>query len=208
MLKLYITRHGETIWNTQGRLQGWQDSDLTESGIQNALALSNRLKDIEFDAIYASPSNRTVKTAYLLKGSRNKMIIEEPNLREIFLGNWEGQTHEEVEEQYPEEYYAFWHTPHLYIPTSGESFEQLQARVTDFLNHLTSQHQDGNILIVTHTVFIKALLMYCKKLAVEQLWAPPFIHDTSLSIIEIRNGNMDITMEGDISHRNVEWFYD
>ncbi|WP_107838249.1 histidine phosphatase family protein [Metasolibacillus meyeri] len=208
MLKLYITRHGETIWNTQGRLQGWQDSDLTENGIKNALALGKRLKDIEFNAIYTSPSNRALQTASLIKGNRKQIIIEESNLREIFLGEWEGQTHEEVEQQHPEEYHAFWHTPHLYAPVSGESFEQLQTRVTNFLNQLLLQHNDGNILIVTHTVFIKAFLMHCKKLSIEQLWSPPFIHDTSLSIIEIDNDHINIAMEGDIIHRSEEFLHD
>ncbi|KYG91355.1 histidine phosphatase family protein [Metasolibacillus sp. FSL H7-0170] len=208
MLKLYITRHGETVWNTEGRLQGWQDSDLMESGVNNALALGNRLKDVKFDAIYSSPSKRATKTATLIKGNRNQLIIEEPNLREIFLGDWEGQTHEDVERQQPEEYHAFWHAPHLYNPTSGESFEQLQARVTDFLNQLISQHSAGNILIVTHTVFIKMLLVYCKKQSIEQLWTPPYIHDTSLSVIVISNGHINIIMEGDIHHRSRELLND
>ncbi|WPK13765.1 histidine phosphatase family protein [Lysinibacillus louembei] len=202
MLTLYITRHAETIWNTEGRLQGWQDSDLTESGKKNALGLGNRLKDVAFDAIYASSSKRTLETAALVKGNRSQEIIAESNLREIFLGDWEGQTHTEIESQYPEEYHSFWHAPELYTPISGESFQQLLIRVTNFLNKLEALHQDGNVLIVTHTVFIKALMMYCKKLSIEQLWAPPFIHDTSLSIIEIHNGKRSIIMEGDIHHRN------
>lgn len=39
MLTLYITRHGETEWNIEKRMQGWQDSELTEGGIKNAVYL-------------------------------------------------------------------------------------------------------------------------------------------------------------------------
>ncbi|MGE5678709.1 MAG: phosphoglycerate mutase family protein, partial [Pseudomonadota bacterium] len=46
-MKLYITRHGETEWNLEGRMQGWQNSDLTEKGVENAKRLGKRLKDIE-----------------------------------------------------------------------------------------------------------------------------------------------------------------
>lgn len=134
-------------------------------------------------------------------GEREQPIIEDENLREIHLGEWEGQIHDDLQEQYPEEYYAFWNTPHLYTTNSGESFHQLQERVNNFLKQIISKHDNGNILIVTHSVFIKALLAQCKGLSLEKLWDPPFIHDTSLSIIKMNDGKIDIKLEGDISHR-------
>lgn len=202
VLNLYITRHGETIWNTEKRLQGWKDSALTENGVENAKLLGERLKDTEFDMIYASPSTRARMTAELIKGDRELIIREEENLREINLGEWEGRTHNDLEEAYPEEYHAFWNTPHLYKTKSGEDFYQLQARVKKVLTRIMGEHKDGNVLLVTHSVFIKALLAHCKNAPIEQLWAPPFIHDTSLTIIEVNNGKVDIKLEGDISHRS------
>ncbi len=204
MLRLYVTRHGETIWNTQKRLQGWKDSDLTENGINNAILLGNRIKNIEFTSIYSSPSKRAKETAILLKGEREQLIIEDENLREINLGDWEGQTQDDIKEKHPNEFHAFWNKPHLYTTNSGESFYQLDERVKNFLNRIKLEHQQGNILIVTHTVFIKTLLAYCKKLSIEELWGPPYIHDTSLSIIELIDGEFNIKLEGDISHRNEE----
>ena len=204
LLRLFVTRHGETIWNTQRKLQGWSNSDLTENGIENALLLGDRLKDIDFQSIYASPSKRTVHTATLIKGGRKQLVIEDENLREIYLGKWEGQTQDALKEKYPEEYHAFWNTPHLYTTESGESFYQLQDRVINFLKRIMADYDNGNILIVTHSVFIKALLLHCKSLSIPQLWAPPFIHDTSLSIIEMKDGKIEIKLEGDIAHRKEE----
>jgi len=68
MLTLYITRHGETVWNTQKRMQGWKDSPLTETGRQNAFSLGERLAHIPFRAVYSSPSGRTKETASLICG--------------------------------------------------------------------------------------------------------------------------------------------
>lgn len=201
MLNLYITRHGETIWNTEKRLQGWKDSALTENGIENAKLLGERLKDTEFDIIYASPSTRARMTAELIKGDRELIIREEENLREINLGEWEGRTHNDLQEAYPDEYHAFWNTPHLYKTKSGEDFYQLQERVKKMLNRIMEEHEDGNVLLVTHSVFIKALLAHCKNASIEHLWEPPYIHDTSLTIIECDQGNLTIKLEGDISHR-------
>lgn len=204
MLTLYVTRHGETLWNTEKRLQGWLDSDLTTKGIHNALLLGERLKEVAFQSIYTSPSKRAFETANLIKGDRNEPVIIDENLKEIFLGDGEGKRQEELKAKYPIEYEAFWNTPHLYHATTGESFDQLQERVKQFLNRIITEHTDGNVLIVTHSVFIKVLLAHCKSLPLSQLWALPFIHDTSLTLIEIAESQMNIKLEGCIAHRKEE----
>ena len=73
-MKLYITRHGETQWNTEKKMQGWQNSDLTGQGIENATRLGERLKDVDFSNIYSSPLGRAMDTANHIKGDRNKRI--------------------------------------------------------------------------------------------------------------------------------------
>ncbi|NET23734.1 MAG: histidine phosphatase family protein, partial [Okeania sp. SIO1H5] len=52
--KIWVIRHGETVWNRQGRYQGFLDSPLTEKGIQQAQRLRQRLSGYRFDAIYSS----------------------------------------------------------------------------------------------------------------------------------------------------------
>ncbi|NHM33892.1 histidine phosphatase family protein [Neobacillus terrae] len=126
MLTLYITRHGETVWNTQKRIQGWKDSALTETGKQNALSLGERLTHIPFEAVYSSPSGRTKETARLICGERKIPIFYDENLREINLGDWEGETHTTIKEKYEAAYQHFWNQPHLYVPASGESFNMVQ----------------------------------------------------------------------------------
>lgn len=204
MLTLYITRHAETVWNTQKRMQGWSDSDLTENGISNAVSLGDRMKEIKLDVIYTSPSKRTITTANLIKGEREIPIILDENLREINMGLWEGQTLSDIEQKYPIEYDAFWNTPHLYKTLNGESFAMLHKRVLNAINSIQDKHSSGNILIVTHSVVIKTLLAFFKNYPLEKLWEPPFIHDTSLIIIELTGNKSSIVVEGDLSHREME----
>ena len=52
MITLYITRHGETEWNSEKRMQGWLDSNLTENGIINAVSLGERLKETELNSYF------------------------------------------------------------------------------------------------------------------------------------------------------------
>lgn len=61
-----MTRHGETDWNRQRRLQGWKDSELTETGINNAIALGHRFRDIKFQSVYASQVLERLKPLNLL----------------------------------------------------------------------------------------------------------------------------------------------
>lgn len=203
LLTLYITRHGETVWNTQKRLQGWKDSELTENGRTNALLLGKRLKEVDFDAIYTSPSGRTISTTNLIKGEKEIPVFLNDNLREINLGDWEGQTLFDIENKYPNEYYAYWNTPHVYKPINGESFEDLKKRVLEAIHSIQKKHSTGNVLIVTHSVAIKILLASFKNEPIEKLWGPPFIHDTSLTIVELNGNERNIVLEGDISHREM-----
>ncbi|WP_281285272.1 histidine phosphatase family protein [Alkalicoccus halolimnae] len=129
MLTLYITRHGETEWDTQRKMQGWSDSELTKNGKRNAVLLGNRVKEINFDAIYSSPSKRTKTTAELNKGDRDIPVIIDDNLMEINMGKWEGQTVSFIREKYPDEFHSFWNVLHLYNSLNGESFDELKSRV-------------------------------------------------------------------------------
>ncbi|MFG6117865.1 histidine phosphatase family protein [Thalassobacillus sp. B23F22_16] len=201
MLKLYITRHGETEWNVQKRMQGWGNSELTDNGVENARILGESLKATAFDAVYTSPSKRTRKTTELILGDRELPVTYEEKLKEINVGDWEGQTKEFIEENYGDAYHSFFNTPHLYESFNGESFFELRERVEEFLEQLKRTHSSGNILIVTHSVFIKSLLAVMKELPVEKLWGPPYIQDTSLSIVELDGEAYNVMVEGDVSHK-------
>ena len=140
MLTLYITRHGETEWNIQKKMQGWQDSELTESGIKNAMHLGNSLKKTSINAVYSSPSNRTQKTAEVICGDRIIPIIIDENLKEINMGLWEGKTQSYIQENYPEEFNSFWDNPQNYNPVGGETFFETLERVREVLDRIKSEH--------------------------------------------------------------------
>ncbi|ERI93081.1 phosphoglycerate mutase family protein [Clostridiales bacterium oral taxon 876 str. F0540] len=200
MLRLYITRHGETEWNIQGRMQGWKNSNLTAKGVSNAKALGESLKGVEFKKVYCSPLDRTRHTAELILSGRDIPVVYDENLREIHLGQLEGLNQEEIKEIYPEFGSHFWESPHLYKAKSGEDFYKVRERVLKVLDRIMSENTEGNILIVTHGVVLKTFHAYFKNLPMEKLWDPPFIYDTSLTIVEIQDGKSKVVIEGDISH--------
>ena len=201
MTTLYLARHGQTEWNIQGRFQGHGDSPLTALGLEQAAALAERLKDITFEAIYASPAGRASHTAQIVRGRREITIVLDEALREINLGPWEGLDNEQVRRTWPAELDAFWHAPHHYQPPQGgESFAQLRERVVPFMEALVARHAKANVLVVTHATTLKTILAHYEPRATQDLWKPPVMQPTSLSIVRIEGESVTILVQGDASH--------
>jgi broad specificity phosphatase PhoE len=184
MLTLYVTRHGETEWNIENRMQGHKDSELTSYGLSQTLALRKNMEDIIFDKILASPSGRTLHTAELLRHERPILIEKDDRLKEIGLGHWEGLTHEEIKGIDPIQFRNFWDHPPLYENTNGESFLQVMDRVQGFLEELYVTHAAGNLLVVTHGVVLKIMMLIFNNRPIARLWEPPFIENNKLVIIQ------------------------
>ena len=76
-MRLYIARHGQTDWNVQHKAQGRTDIPLNDIGKKQAAELRNQIKDIEFDAVYASPLKRATETAQIaIDGMRLSMTTD------------------------------------------------------------------------------------------------------------------------------------
>lgn len=200
MLKIYIVRHGETVYNKEKKLQGWVDSPLTELGIAQAEALSHKLSDIEFDSIYTSTLKRTIKTAEIIMKQDSSTFIRVDDLKEIGFGKWEGSSMEKMRIVNQKQYDAFWTNPEKYEPEDGESFFDLQERVLAGINELQKKHAKGNILLVTHAIVIKILLCHFKGISLTQLWETPYIHSTSLTVIEIDRHRITVAMCASVDH--------
>ncbi|MCY9034539.1 histidine phosphatase family protein, partial [Bacillus inaquosorum] len=151
MLHLYIARHGQTQWNVEKRMQGWLDSDLTELGLYNARALGKRLKDIELNQVYISPSKRTEETAKNILGSRRLPLVKDYMFKEMSLGSWEGKKQEDIERDEPDLFHAYFHHPEAYRQPGCETFFDLESRVRLALQTILDSHSSGNVLLVTHS---------------------------------------------------------
>lgn len=202
-MKLFVVRHGETEWNAQKRLQGHLDSPLTDNGIYHAELLGKKLEAISFDSIISSPSERAMHTARIVKGNRALAIETDHRLKEINLGSWQGKTFVEIKETDPYTYENYVKYPKLYKrdEKGAETLIDVIDRVHGFLEYMENRNQPGSYLIVTHGVVVKALQLICKTNSIDQIWEPPNIDGTSLTIVEIINGKRKLLVEGDISHK-------
>lgn len=141
---LCLIRHGETDWNVEGRLQGQRDVPLNDLGraqaARNGRALARLLGELgqradAFDWV-ASPLARARETMEIL---RREMSLDpadfrvDPVLREVSFGSWEGETLPEVKVRDPRGHAARKADKWRYVPSGGESYEMLSARIRPWL---------------------------------------------------------------------------
>lgn len=90
-LTFYFIRHGKTVWNKEGLMQGHGDSPLTEEGVNGAKKTGVALNHIPFIAAYSSVLNRTIATASHIIGERDIPLFHHQGLNEQYFGSWEGK---------------------------------------------------------------------------------------------------------------------
>jgi len=187
-MELHLIRHGETNWNKERRVQGQSESHLTDLGIQQAQELGQRIAHLEFDEIYCSSSLRTRQTAEHAFPESTIEIAYLDELREIFLGPWEGNLYEDLAQSEPESHRHFWEQPHLFRVSGAENFFELQQRAIDAVAEIETTHRADftsgkKIAIVSHGALIKSYLCHVEGRSMDQLWAPPRMHNCAHNIV-------------------------
>lgn len=182
MIDLYLTRHGQTVWNVEVRMQGRLNSPLTDEGIQGAVDLREKILEVPFSKCYTSPMPRALHTALLLIGDRSVPLVVEDMLAEMDLGGWEGMSAADAKAEYPEVFYQFRHRPDQFTPISGgESFSDVVTRAQIFLRKIESLPEDrGPILGVTHCILLQAITMLCDGRPLQTLRTGQDVDQTSL----------------------------
>ncbi|MFQ3546673.1 histidine phosphatase family protein [Halobacillus rhizosphaerae] len=200
MTKIYLTRHGQTKWNLEGRMQGRKNSDLTPLGEEQAKWLGQSLQTVPLDVIITSSSGRAVQTAEWIRGDRTIPLKKTDQLQEIHLGEWEGKNQSQIEKSQPLEYKNFWEQPETFAAEAGEDFTQVIERTSQEVETLARTYEGKTLLLVTHAVVLKCLMTYFEKKSVKDVWSGAFMHSTALSLVEKQGDDWKVHFQGDISH--------
>ncbi len=195
---IYLIRHGETEWNRSGRWQGHADVPLSPDGFRQAEVLATRLvaERIAFDHIYASDLSRAMETARIVARALGMPVQTAPALREINVGAWSGLTRAEIVSRFPGAFDTILHPP------DGEPHDIFAARVGGALTNLAERHPLETLAIVTHGGTIRAMLKHVLTQAGGEV-AIPFIGNTSLTILRLRNSSWSIVRLNDMAHLAV-----
>lgn len=166
---IYLIRHGQTDQNVAWRIQGQRDFPLNETGIRQAEAARDALKElgISFDKVYSSPLIRAVRTAEIVTGaygaeaSGAPEIILDDRLKEMDYGPYEGADLKNLPEALKEFFSDFNRNP---APEGVEQLSDLVKRLGGFLEAIKPDIMEmkpgENVLLSTHAIALKAALEY------------------------------------------------
>lgn len=189
IMALHLFRHGETDWNHAGRFQDQDSSELTRRGILQAQKVGHKIKNINFDKFYCSPSLRTKQTAFHMWPDKVGKIEYLESLLEIKLGPLEGQFYEDVKLNDPSSYDHFFHKPHLFKLNGAETFAEVTVRAVDAITDIAIKNMNQTVAIVSHGAFIKAFLTKIDKKGLHEIWEPPFMDNCAHSIVIFESDN-------------------
>ena len=165
--EIIFIRHGETEWNSQQRMQGHSNSDLSSVGQAQIQALGQWMKNVPFDLIYSSDSLRAKQTAEAITQFSGHELQFDQRLREKNLGVFEGLTSEEARERHPEVFRLFKTAGSKYVIDEGESTQQLQDRALEIVDEIRIKHLEERVLLVTHGGFIRVVMKHSLGLSLE-----------------------------------------
>lgn len=213
--RLLLIRHGQTTYNATGRMQGHLDTELSEVGLSQARAAADLLVDKQITAIVSSDLIRARDTAAVIGEKLGIKVDVDKRLRETHLGDWQGMTSAEVDEQYPGAR-AIWRHDPTWAPPQGESRVDVATRARPVIDELMRAHpewDEGAVLVVAHGGAISALTCHLLGLQHHQYgilsglknthWSqltarPEFDASQPLSPLEFTPDNVD----------RAQWYFD
>ncbi len=177
-VEVLMMRHGETEANVQRILAGREDSPFTVAGRAHPIQVAHHLKEIHLACVYASPMERTRRTADLVLEALGRQVPLrlETALAEIDAGDYTGLAFEEVWARLREQLSdldLFGGFPY----PGGESWQEVQSRAVRFVSRLESGHDSGAVLIVTHAGVIAGLVAHVRDEPIEKHIRTRYGHD-------------------------------
>jgi len=157
-LTVYLIRHGETLWNREGRCQGVTDIPLTDTGRQQAHALAEALAEKPLSLVLTSSLQRGRETATIIAQRHGLSVESRDELQEWNQGDLEGLTGAELLSRH-QAYFARWRQDPVYaVPPGGEPLRNLQARAWPVIDSLRERALAGPVAVVSHSMTLSTIL--------------------------------------------------
>jgi len=165
-MQLILIRHGETLWNKDGRVQGSSDIELSEEGIRQARLLAFSLKSQKIEAIHTSPLRRAVQTAQIINEHHSLAIQNHPGLIEMNQGDFEGLSFKELMAEKKDFLKKWISNPAEVKMPNGESLAELQDRAWHTIQKVVATGE--NALVVSHNFTIAAILCRLRDISLNE----------------------------------------
>lgn len=160
---IYLFRHGETNWNVEDRVMGQLEgieTKFTNKGYKQIKAISKKIEEKNVEVIYCSDFQRAYETALIANEKLRVPIFPEKKLRGLNMGKYQGLLFEDFINR--KEVIECFRNYDLKIG-GGESINELNARIFNFIKNIVKNNNYQRIAIITHSAVISNLRAYLSK---------------------------------------------
>lgn len=159
--RIYLMRHGETLYQSRAAEGALGNGELTERGREQVASVALLFRGVPLDRVYASPLSRAQETARIVAKEKELEVLVSDDIREITPSEDVASTLAPADtlrqvQRFFKDSATSWDEPYL----GGESFRQVQERGIRFFNSLMSQDDWQTALVVAHGGMNNALLAY------------------------------------------------
>lgn len=173
MPKLFLVRHGQSLWNLENRFTGWVDVPLTAAGVEEARNAGKKLGRVKIDVAYTSTLKRAQETlAHIMKsGGFEVPIIADSALNERHYGDLQGLDKAATAAKFGDDQVKIWRRSYDVAPPNGESLKDTAARTLPFFERciLGDIRLGKNVLVVAHGNSNRSIVMQLEALTKEQV---------------------------------------
>ena len=204
MTEIWLVRHGETPWNAERRVQGWEDIGLNETGVEQARALGRHIKNLtqagqRLDAVYTSDLKRAHATAQTVADEVGLPLNIHKGVRERHFGVLQGLVYDEMDAHAPEAA-AIWRArdPNAELP-GGESLGFFYARVVEAINEIAARHVGQCVMVVSHGGAMDIIWRHANQVSLQAPRQAPLLN-ASLNRLNVSPQGWSVIRWGDVDH--------
>jgi len=202
-LRLFVLRHGETVFTRERRFAGWRDVPLTDAGLRQSEAAAAALSGVAISAVFASPLERARTSAEAVAKPHRVAVQIMPAFRELGFGAWEGRTRAEVEAAEPALYDVWRTAPDRFTAPGGESLPAVAKRVAEGIETLRADHDGESVVLVTHAVVIRLIVLDGLGLGPARLWSID-ASPAGITVLEYRDDWVTVHRMNTLAHLGAE----
>jgi broad specificity phosphatase PhoE len=180
--RVFLIRHGVCDTKANGEIYGQLDPPLTEDGVKHSDRLVYQLRSLALRTIYSSDLARARYMSDQLVRLFGAARLKEERLRERHYGDWQGKNWADI----PEAEIAAYKADNSIAPPGGESMAQVGERVFPLMEEIVRRHIGEEIVVVTHSGVIRAIVGRALGLPAAKLFSFQVKH-CSVTVIDYRD---------------------
>lgn len=170
MSRFYVIKTGQTVFETQDRIESVAGSALTDKGAAEVRQATVEMAGKDIDVIYCSKGEAEHQTAQEAGKLLRLKVRTAQDLHELDYGLWQGLTLSEIRRRQPKVYRQWTDAPATVRPPGGETIDDVQQRICKTLKGILKRHKDETPLVVLRPVAMGLLRCALEQKDTETIW--------------------------------------